>query len=223
MSATLVAKAWPAATRTAPFSSLDLSVAPGDVVGVVGPNGAGKTTLLRILAGDLDAPRRAPCRPPPATPSWAGCPRSTSASPARRSAATSPGAPVRPRATAAMETPPPALGAEDSRGAEDAYAHSLDHWQASGAPDLEERLPPMLADLGLGVGAGRPDDIAVRWAGRTSRAGRAAAEPVRRGAPRRAHQRPGPRGAPPPGGVRPRPARRGRRWCPTTGSSCPAW
>jgi len=35
------------------FESLDLSVAPGDVVGVVGANGAGKTTLLRILAGDL--------------------------------------------------------------------------------------------------------------------------------------------------------------------------
>ncbi|MGL5861838.1 MAG: ATP-binding cassette domain-containing protein, partial [Phycicoccus sp.] len=36
------------------FDSLDLTVAPGDVVGVVGANGAGKTTLLRILAGDLD-------------------------------------------------------------------------------------------------------------------------------------------------------------------------
>src|SRR5512141_2642747 len=36
------------------FESLDLTVAPGDVVGVVGANGAGKTTLLRILAGDLD-------------------------------------------------------------------------------------------------------------------------------------------------------------------------
>jgi len=36
------------------FESLDLTVAPGDVVGVVGANGAGKTTLLRILAGDLE-------------------------------------------------------------------------------------------------------------------------------------------------------------------------
>jgi molybdate transport system ATP-binding protein len=32
----------------------DLSVAPGEVLGVLGPNGAGKTTLLRALAG-LDA------------------------------------------------------------------------------------------------------------------------------------------------------------------------
>lgn len=34
--------------------AVDLSVAPGEVLGVLGPNGAGKTTLLRALAG-LDA------------------------------------------------------------------------------------------------------------------------------------------------------------------------
>ena len=55
MSADLVTKnlAGGHAHRTL-FESLDLTVAPGDVVGVVGANGAGKTTLLRILAGDLD-------------------------------------------------------------------------------------------------------------------------------------------------------------------------
>src|SRR5207342_1677501 len=55
MSADLVAKnlAGGHAHRTL-FESLDLTVAPGDVVGVVGANGAGKTTLLRILAGDLE-------------------------------------------------------------------------------------------------------------------------------------------------------------------------
>ena len=54
MSANLVTKnlAGGHAHRTL-FESLDLSVAPGDVLGVVGANGAGKTTLLRILAGDL--------------------------------------------------------------------------------------------------------------------------------------------------------------------------
>ena len=33
---------------------LDLSVTPGEVVGLIGPNGAGKTTLLRALAGLLE-------------------------------------------------------------------------------------------------------------------------------------------------------------------------
>jgi iron complex transport system ATP-binding protein len=32
---------------------VDLSVGPGELVGVIGPNGAGKTTLLRLLAGLL--------------------------------------------------------------------------------------------------------------------------------------------------------------------------
>ncbi|GAA1655516.1 ABC-F family ATP-binding cassette domain-containing protein [Actinoplanes couchii] len=35
------------------FTGLDLTLRPGDRIGVVGPNGAGKTTLLRILAGEL--------------------------------------------------------------------------------------------------------------------------------------------------------------------------
>ncbi len=33
---------------------VDLSVAPGEIFGLVGPDGAGKTTLMRLLAGILD-------------------------------------------------------------------------------------------------------------------------------------------------------------------------
>src|SRR5690606_41226960 len=38
------------------FDSLDLTVAPGDVIGVDGANGAGKSTLLSLLAG-LEEPQ----------------------------------------------------------------------------------------------------------------------------------------------------------------------
>lgn len=37
------------------FADLDLTLAPGDVIGLVGVNGAGKSTLLRMLA-DRHAP-----------------------------------------------------------------------------------------------------------------------------------------------------------------------
>jgi ATPase subunit of ABC transporter with duplicated ATPase domains len=50
-------------------------------------------------------------------------------------------------ATAAMESTAAAL--TDSAASADAYATALDHWLATGAADLEDRLPAVLADLGL--------------------------------------------------------------------------
>ena len=153
MSADLVTKnlAGGHAHRTL-FESLDLTVAPGDVVGVVGANGAGKTTLLRILAGDLD-PLGGVVSTAPNDAFVGWLPQehervqgeTVGHYVARRTGAAA--------ATAAMEQAATALGGPGghSRTAEEAYAHHLDHWQASGAPDLDERLPPMLADLGLDV------------------------------------------------------------------------
>ena len=54
-------------------------------------------------------------------------------------------------ATAAMEATATALGSGEP-GAEEAYAVAFDHWMASGAPDLDERIPSMLAELGLDAG-----------------------------------------------------------------------
>ncbi len=143
------------------FESLDLTVAPGDVVGVVGANGAGKTTLLRILAGDLDPlGGTVSTAPSDAFVGWLPQEHERVAGEtvgqyvARRTGA---GA-----ATTAMEEAAAALGSDHSRSAEDAYAHSLDHWLASGAPDLDERLPPVLAELGLDVG---PDALMTSLSG----------------------------------------------------------
>ncbi|MCW2866121.1 MAG: heme transporter ATP-binding protein, partial [Marmoricola sp.] len=134
------------------FEGLDLTVAPGDVVGVVGANGAGKTTLLRILAGDLE-PHDGTVTTAPGDAFVGWLPQehervlgeTVGGYVARRTGAAA--------ATEAMEAAAAALGEEDPTGsAGDAYARSLDHWLACGAPDLDERLPPVLADLGLDVG-----------------------------------------------------------------------
>ncbi|MGG5260104.1 ABC-F family ATP-binding cassette domain-containing protein [Phycicoccus avicenniae] len=157
MSADLVAKglAGGYAHRTL-FESLDLTVAPGDVVGVVGANGAGKSTLLRILAGDL-APLAGSVSAAPADAFVGWLPQEHERVPgetvggyvARRTGAAA--------ATATMEETAAAMAADGApASAADAFARALDHWQATGAPDLDERLAPTLADLGLDLPVDTP-------------------------------------------------------------------
>jgi ATPase subunit of ABC transporter with duplicated ATPase domains len=132
------------------FESLNLTVAPGDVVGVVGANGAGKSTLLRLLSGDT-APMAGTVSTAPADAFVGWLPQEHERVPgetvggylARRTGAAA--------ATAAMEAGATALEV-DAPGAGDDYAVALDHWLASGAPDLEDRAPATLAELGLTVG-----------------------------------------------------------------------
>ena len=151
MTATLVARDLSGghAHRTL-FEHLSLTVAPGDVVGVVGANGAGKSTLLRLLAGAA-APQAGSVSTSPSDAFVGWLPQeherlageTVGGYLARRTGAAA--------ATAAMEGAAEALGSE-TPGADDAYAVALDRWLASGAADLEDRAPAVLADLGLAVG-----------------------------------------------------------------------
>ncbi len=151
MSATLVARQLSGGHgHRSLFESLDLTVSPGDVVGIVGANGAGKTTLLRVLAGHA-APLAGTVTTAPSDAFIGWLPQEHERVPgetvagylARRTGATD--------ATAAMEATAAALGSGEP-GAEDAYAVAFDRWMASGAPDLDERIPSMLAELGLDAG-----------------------------------------------------------------------
>ncbi|MCR2827597.1 ABC-F family ATP-binding cassette domain-containing protein [Microbacterium sp. zg.Y909] len=170
MTATLVARdlAGGYGHRTL-FDSLNLTVAPGDVLGVVGANGAGKSTLLRLLAG-IDAPQSGSVAlsPPDAFVGWlpqehervegetvaqyiarrTGCAQATVDMDA---------------AAAALADPAPAGGAAPDPA--DVYSAALDRWLASGAADLDERLPVVLADLGLDLGGAPTEALMTSLSG----------------------------------------------------------
>ena len=188
MTATLVAKnlAGGFAHRTL-FEGLDLTVGPGDVVGVVGVNGAGKSTLLRILAGDVEPlDGTVSLAPADAFVGWLPqehqrVTRETVAGYiARRSGCTA--------ATQAMDSAAAALSGSAPAGVDpsgpapagvdpaEAYSAALDHWLASGAADLDERLPAVLADLGLDSAAIRPEStpMTALSGGQAARVGLAA-------------------------------------------------
>jgi ATPase subunit of ABC transporter with duplicated ATPase domains len=180
MTATLVAKnvAGGFAHRTL-FEGLDLTVAPGDVVGVVGVNGAGKSTLLRILAGDVE-PLEGTVSLAPADAFVGWLPQEHQRVPgetvagyvARRTGCAA--------ATLAMEAAAASLANADEVSAHadpaEVYSAALDRWLVTGAADLDERLPAVLADLGLDRDAVQPDStpMTALSGGQAARVGLAA-------------------------------------------------
>ncbi len=161
MSATLVAKDLSGGHgHRVLFDGLDLTVAPGDVIGVVGANGAGKSTLLSLL-GSVTTPMAGSVSCAPRDAFVGLLPQEHERVPgetvaayvARRTGAT--------EATSSMEAAAAALGSGE-RGADDAYAVSFDRWMACGAADLDDRIAPVLDDLGLDVG---PDALMTSLSG----------------------------------------------------------
>ncbi len=152
------------------FSGLDLTVGPGDVVGLVGANGAGKSTLLRVLAGELAAD----------SGSVDLSPRTAHVGFRTQEPGRHPGETVRAwlhrrtgvgAATVEMEAAAHDLVTETGDAA-DRYAHALEAWLAMGGADLDERIPAVAADLGLTVDLDLP--LAVLSGGQAARVGLAA-------------------------------------------------
>ncbi|WP_311243077.1 ABC-F family ATP-binding cassette domain-containing protein [Microbacterium sp. WCS2018Hpa-23] len=161
------------------FEGLDLTVAPGDVIGVVGANGAGKSTLLRILAGVLaPADGTVSLAPTDAFVGWLPQEHervegeTVAEYIARRTGCA--------EATQEMDAAAAALGdpslAPAGTDPADTYSQALDRWLASGAADLDERIPAVLADLGLPSGGRVAEDALMTGlsGGQAARVGLAA-------------------------------------------------
>ncbi|BDB59156.1 MULTISPECIES: ABC-F family ATP-binding cassette domain-containing protein [Rhodococcus] len=147
------------------FDGLDLTVAPGDVIGLVGANGAGKSTLLTTLAGvgDADVTGSVILSPPDATIGY------LAQEPERVPGETILGFLSRRTGVAeaerVMNDAAERLGDSD----EDEYTPALERWLALGGADLAERAEKVIDDLGLEAGLDAP--MTALSGGQAARAG----------------------------------------------------
>jgi len=149
MVAQLTARALRAAHGTRVlFDGLDLTVAPGAVIGLVGPNGAGKSTLLRLLAG-IDAPEDGMVALSPRDATVGLLPQETQ----RVQGETLIGFVLRRTgvadAQAELDAATLALADPGAEAVADRYDTALHRWLTLGGADVEHRLGEAMADVGL--------------------------------------------------------------------------
>lgn len=150
------------------FDGLDLTVAPGDVIGLVGANGAGKSTLLTTLAGvgDADVTGSVILSPPDATIGY------LAQEPERVPGETILGFLSRRTGVAEAERVMNDAAERLGDSGEDDYTPALERWLALGGADLAERAEKVVDDLGLDVGLDAP--MTSLSGGQAARAGLAA-------------------------------------------------
>jgi ATPase subunit of ABC transporter with duplicated ATPase domains len=133
--------------RTVIFDDTELQVAAGWRVGLVGPNGVGKSTLLRVLAGHQRVDEgKVVLMPGDATVGY--LPQEPDRSDTEtvldflgRRTGVAEASEELDAATNALATGEP--------GSDDRYATALDRWLHLGAADLDTRIGPVWAELGL--------------------------------------------------------------------------
>jgi len=129
------------------LDDVDLTLAPGNRVGLVGPNGVGKSTLLGALAGHVEldggsaeaVPRTASIGLLPQEPERTGT-ETVREFLARRSGVSA--------AQIELDAATTSLAAAET-GADDRYSDALDRWLALGAADFAARVGEVWHDLGL--------------------------------------------------------------------------
>lgn len=128
------------------LEGVDLSVDPGQRIGLVGPNGVGKSTLLKLIAGQL-VPDKGTITLAPSNANVGYLPQEPERADEtvrdhleRRTGVAA--------ASAALDATTAAMAAGDP-DAGDAYSDALDRWLALGAADFESRVAEVWADLGL--------------------------------------------------------------------------
>jgi ATPase subunit of ABC transporter with duplicated ATPase domains len=129
------------------LGGVDLTLGPGDRVGLVAPNGVGKSTLLKVIAGDL-APDSGTVTRSPATTTVVRLAQEhdreageTVTDYLARRTGVKAAQDLLDHATKALE--------RGDHGSDDTYAGAFDAWLSLGAADLTERAHDVAADLGL--------------------------------------------------------------------------